>query len=92
MKKFGTVLTSRQSGREAYAAFLPTINAVGTGEDVEVDFAGISALSPSWGDEFLTPLLEKFGTRLKITNAKNPSVALTLDLIEKIHGQHFSRT
>ena len=56
MTKFGSVLTSRQAGKESYAAFLPTLTNLSDKEDVLVDFDGLSTFSPSWGDEFLTPL------------------------------------
>lgn len=89
MKKFGYVLTSREAGKEAYAAFLPTLVNVKKDEEVVIDFGGINSLSPSWGDEFLTPLYEKFGARLKLKKTANPSVSLTLEMLEKIHGYHF---
>ncbi len=89
MKKFGSVLTSRQAGREAYAAYLPTINSIGKEEEVEIDFEGVSTFSPSWGDEFLTPLLKKIGKRIVLKNAQNPSVVLTISLLEKFNSQLF---
>ncbi|MEK6557567.1 MAG: DUF4325 domain-containing protein, partial [Candidatus Margulisiibacteriota bacterium] len=64
MMKFGSVLTSRQSGKESYAAFLPTLAGMDKNEKVLVDFTGVSVFSPSWGDEFLTPLQKRFGERL----------------------------
>lgn len=89
LNKFGQVLTFRPAGKEAYAAFLPTLMGVGKDEEVVVDFDGIIAFSPSWGDEFLTPLVEKFGERLSLKNATNPSVALTMETLEEIHGYKF---
>ncbi len=87
--KFGTVLTSRQAGKEAYAAFLPTLTHLNKNEDVLVDFEGVSAFSPSWGDEFLTPLQKKFGDRVTLQNVFNPSVSLTITTLEKINGSRF---
>ena len=89
MTKFGTVLTSRQAGKEAYAAFLPTLTSLNANEDVVVDFEGLSTFSPSWGDEFLTPLQKKFGDRLALKNISNPSVALTITTLERINGAKF---
>lgn len=89
MSKFGYVLTSRQAGKDAYAAFLPTLSEVKNGEDVVVDFEGVNTFSPSWGDEFLTPLHERFGDAVMMTNAANPSVALTLETLEGIHNDKF---
>ena len=89
MTKFGTVLTSRQAGKEAYAAFLPTLMQLDKFEKILVDFEGVSTLSPSWGDEFFTPLLKKFGDRLVIKRIKNPSVSLTLATLERINNRAF---
>ena len=90
MSKFGYVLTSRQAGKDAYAAFLPTLSEIKSGDVVVVDFEGVNTFSPSWGDEFLTPLHERFGDAVTLTNASNPSVALTLETLEGIHGYKFT--
>jgi len=83
LKKFGTVLTSRQAGREALSAFLPTLNALNNHENITVDFDGVSALSPSWADEFITPLTERFGNRVTLHKSENASVILTLETLKK---------
>lgn len=88
-KKFGDVLVSRQAGREAYGAFLPIINNVAANEEVVVNLEGINVLSPSWADEFLTPLLERFDKRLKLTQSQNPSVRLTIQTLEAVLGKKF---
>ena len=90
MTKFGTVFTSRQAGKEAYGAFLPTLVSLDNDENVLVDFDGISTFSPSWGDEFLTPLQKRVGDRLALTNISNPSVSLTITTLEKINGSKFN--
>ena len=89
MTKFGSVLTSRQAGKESYAAFLPTLTNLSDKEDVLVDFGGLSTFSPSWGDEFLTPLQKKLGDRLTLKNLSNPSVFLTITTLERINGSKF---
>jgi len=89
LKKFGATLISRQSGREAFSAFLPTLEIVKKDEIVEVSFEGISTFSPSWGDEFLRPLHEKFGERLFLQASVNPSVLLTLELLEEVNKLKF---
>lgn len=89
LKKFGTTLVSRQSGQESYNAFKPTIDSVKKGEDVFVDFEGVITFTPSWGDEFLTPLQKVFGKNFKLKNTENPSVKSTLELLEDIHGFKF---
>lgn len=89
--KFGSVLTSRQAGKEAYAAFLPTLVSLNDKEGILVDFDGVSAFSPSWGDEFLTPLQNKYGNRVTLKNISNPSVSLTITALERINGSTFKK-
>ena len=60
IKKFGTTLVSRPSGKEAWLAFQPVLNQISTTEEIIVDFEGVVVLTPSWADEFLTPLREIF--------------------------------
>lgn len=83
LKKFGTTLTSRDDGREAYSAMQSVLKNVSIDEGVELDFDGVNTFSPSWGDEFITPLFKKFGNKLILRNLKNPSVEVTLNVIEK---------
>lgn len=90
LKKFGSVLSSRSAGKEARAAFLPTLAGAAHDEQVIVDFEGVSSFSPSWGDEFLTPLLKDFGDRLQLQHTKNPSVALTIKTLERANGIKFT--
>lgn len=89
LKKFGTTLTGRQFGKESFSAFLPSLKRVKNDEMVEVDFEGVITFTPSWGDEFLGPLLDKFKDRLVLKNTENPSVQATLKLLEKIHNKKF---
>ena len=89
LKKFGTTLVSRQTGREALSAFAPTIKTVGSQEKIEVDFAGVITFSPSWGDEFLTPLLRDYGDKVILVHTGNPSVRATITILEKIIGNKF---
>lgn len=86
LNKFGTTLTSRQSGKEAYAAFLPSLKALKQDEEITIDCGGIDVLSPSWGDEFFTPLVLEYKDRLKVKNTENLSVKETLKMLEQIHG------
>ncbi|MBI2589913.1 DUF4325 domain-containing protein [Candidatus Berkelbacteria bacterium] len=89
MKKFGAVLTSRQAGREAYAAYSPHLVTLGKNDDLNLNFEGVEALSPSWADEVLTPFLERFGKRLILSSTNNPSVKLTIKTLEQILGKKF---
>lgn len=89
LKKFGTTLISRQNGREAFAAFQSQLSSLSNSEKLEIDFEGVITFSPSWGDEFLTPLIKKYGPRVILINTGNPSVKATLELLEKINQISF---
>ena len=84
LNKFGTTLTSRQDGKEAYSAFLSTLQSVSGNEEIEIDFNGVVTFTPSWADEFITPILDTYGNRVKLINTDNPSVEATLRLLETI--------
>ncbi len=89
LKKFGTTLTGRQFGKESFSAFLPSLKEVKNDETIKVDFEGVVTFAPSWGDEFLSPLLNKFQNKLMLKNTENSSVQATLKLLEKIHNKKF---
>jgi hypothetical protein len=90
LKKFGTTLLSRQAGREALSAFQPSLENLPETEKIEVDFSGVITFSPSWGDEFLRPLQEKFDQKLIFTNTQNSSVKVTLELLEEVNKVKFN--
>lgn len=89
LKKFGTTLNGRQFGRESFAAFRSSLEEVKDNEKVIVDFEGVVTFTPSWGDEFLSPLLNMFGERLALKDTNNLSVQATLKFLEKIHKINF---
>jgi len=89
LKKFGTTLNGRQFGRESFAAFEPSLKIIKEGKKVVVDFEGVITFTPSWGDEFLTPLQKRFGRRLTLKNTNNLSVQAVIKLLEKIHKVSF---
>jgi len=83
LKKFGTILVSRPSGKEAWLAFQSTLKDVVDTEDVVVDFKEVLVLTPSWADEFLTPLRGRFGRSVTVKNTDNASVKATLEILDK---------
>jgi len=87
IQKFGTTLVSRPAGKEAYLAFQPTLQELNDSETITVDFNGVVTLTPSWADEFLTPLIQKYKKRVKIINIDNPSVVETLKILDLIWKQ-----
>lgn len=92
LKKFGTTLTSRDDGREAFAAIQPRLRELSNNEKVELDFEGVNTFSPSWGDEFITPFFKRYRNNLTLTHTKNLSVQATLDMLESISGIQFKRS
>ena len=89
LKKFGTTLNGRQFGRESLSAFRPSLKDVKENEEIIIDFEGVITFTPSWGDEFLGPLIDRFGERLTFKNTENSSVQATLKLLEKIYKKDF---
>jgi hypothetical protein len=84
--KFGNLLTSRQDGREALAAIAPQLKNLSENEIIEIDFEGVVTFTPSWADEFITNLIERFGKRVSLKNTDNPSVKATLNILERLRN------
>lgn len=89
VKKFGSTLISRPSGKEALLAFLPTLNELNDTEELLIDFKDVIVLTPSWLDEFLTPLIKAENKHIKLVNLSNPSVKTSLEILSKQHGIDF---
>ena len=83
LRKFGTTLVSRPSGKEALLAFQPTLDQVKNNETITVDFSQIITLSPSWADEFLTPIKNEFGANFILLPSDNSSVKASLEILEQ---------
>ncbi len=88
LKKFGNLLTSRQLGKEALAAMNSQFPKENT-EKIVIDFLGITTFSPSWGDEFLSPLQQKFQNNLFLKNTSNPSVKASIEILEETNQIKF---
>lgn len=89
LNKFGTTLISRQAGSEAFKAFQSTLQDMKPGENLEIDFSGVLTFSPSWGDEFLSPLFDQLQDNLVLLASDNMSVQATLKLLQEIKKQSF---
>ena len=87
--KFGKTLISRELGSEALKAFQPTLRELPENEELEIDFSGVLTLSPSWADEFLSPLLIQFGDRLVLLPSDNLSVQATLKILQEVNKKPF---
>ena len=90
LEKFGTTLLTRELGSEAWKAFQPTFRELSKGDDLEIDFDGVFTLSPSWADEFLSPLLAQLGERLVLLPSDNLSVQATLKILEEANKKPFT--
>jgi len=90
LEKFGKTLISRELGSEALKAFQPTLRELSQSEQLEVDFSGVLTLSPSWGDEFLSPLLDQLGNRLVLLPSDNLSVQATLKTLQEVNERKFN--
>ena len=91
LEKFGATLISRELGSEAFKALQPQLSRLPIEENLEIDFSGILTLSPSWADEFLSPLLVKLDDRLLLLPSDNLSVHATLKILEEVNKRTFSK-
>lgn len=91
LKKFGTTLSSRNDGQEAFRAIQPVLKEMAEGEELILDFSGINTFSPSWGDEVVFGLFKKYGNMLMLKNiSANRSVQETLGLLAEINNIEFN--
>lgn len=89
IEKFGKTLISRELGSEAFKAFQTTLRELSPNEEIEIDFSGVLTLSPSWADEFLSPLFNLVGDRLVIFPSDNLSVRATLRILNEVNKRPF---
>lgn len=89
MHKFGEMLNSRPDGREALLAIRPRIR---NEKNLEIDFAGVKILTPSFADEFVTPLIEEFPEEnIKLVNTQeNITVKKTLEFLSENWSKNVS--
>ena len=89
LEKFGKTLISRELGSEAFKAFQTTLRELPKNEDLEIDFSGVFTLSPSWADEFLSPLLTELSDHLVLLPSDNLSVHATLRILQEANKRPF---
>ena len=90
--KFGKTLISRELGSEAFKAFAPTLRDLPKDEKLEINFSEVLTLSPSWADEFLSPLLDQLNDRLILLLSDNLSVQATLRILQEVNKKPFKIT
>ncbi|OGK16018.1 hypothetical protein A2690_00885 [Candidatus Roizmanbacteria bacterium RIFCSPHIGHO2_01_FULL_39_12b] len=78
LSQFGKLLISRPSGREAYLAAKAYILPEKI-DKIEIDFSGVQVATPSWLDEFISPIKEHYGKEIFFSHTDNPSVQMSLE-------------
>lgn len=82
LKKFGDILTSRPAGRDA-ALTIKAYLKPEPGDQIELDFSGVLAMTPSWLDELLTVLRQEYGAgRIVCLPSDNASVNESLKILQ----------
>ena len=89
LEKFGKTLISRELGSEAFKAFQTTLRELPKDQELEIDFSGVLTLSPSWADEFLSPLLNQLDDKLVLLPSDNLSVHATLRILQEANKRSF---
>ena len=89
LEKFGKTLISRELGSEAFKAFQTTLRELPKDQELEIDFSGVLTLSPSWADEFLSPLLNQLDDKLVLLPSDNLSVHATLKILQEANKRSF---
>lgn len=82
IKKFGDILTSRPAGKEAFLSARAYILPKESDEEIILDFEGVKVLAPSWGDEFITKVMEEYPGKVSFDHTENPSVQATLNILK----------
>ena len=52
-------------------------------EKIELDFADVKVLTPSWADEFITGIKDTFSNSVEYLNTSNVSVEASLNTVLK---------
>ncbi len=81
LKKFGEILSSRPAGREAALVVQAYLRPATPAESIELDFAGVKVLAPSWVDEFLTGIKAAFPNQIVLLPSTNASVIESLKVL-----------
>ena len=82
VSKFGEILVSRPAGREHALIMRSSFRPATKGEPVELDFAGVRVVAPSWLDEVLTLLRQEYGDRVRCMPSTNASLLQSLKTLE----------
>lgn len=82
MHKFGQKLGFSSSGREAWLAIQPRLRESAPEEEITLDFADVLLLTPSFADEFVTPLMNEYPNPIALEHTnENITVRKTLEFL-----------
>lgn len=82
ISKFGEILMSRPAGKDAFSmANAYIFSDLTSDEKIELDFAGVKVLTPSWADEFVTGIKKSFSNTIEFLNTDNESVEASLKTV-----------
>lgn len=81
ISKFGQFLSSRPEGREAALAALAYYDGLRNSPVVELDFAGVLVLTPSWLSEFMQTLLAHGILGITSRPCENASVRKSVEAV-----------
>lgn len=84
MSKFNTVLNGRPAAREAALRIQQIVNGSADKEGVVLDFSGVEVLTPSYADELMRTLNEKYGSEKVIITNTSKAVAETFQAVMKL--------
>ncbi|MBI2336913.1 MAG: STAS-like domain-containing protein [Deltaproteobacteria bacterium] len=82
IKKFGDMLVSRPAGHDAFLVIKSYLKPSSKSEIIELDFAGVKVMTPSWLGEVLQGLNQEFGDRVHCLPSNNPTVIESLKVLE----------
>ncbi len=82
VKKFGTILTSRPAGREAALTCLAYEKDLKESSSVNLNFEGVTVITPSWLGEFVQTLQDKGIDKVVFLPSENPTVTSSIEFIE----------
>lgn len=82
VKKFGELLISRPAGHEAFLVFASSFKPLSQDEPIDLDFTGVRVLAPSWADEFITNVKDRFTNPINCLPSDNASVIESLKFVK----------
>lgn len=86
MKKFGELLNGRPAGREAALRLFQIVNGSRDDDEIILDFEDVKILTPSFADEFLNIIKERYSRtkKIQIKNTETTVVKETLKAINQL--------